>query len=720
MRLKNKISDILGSQVLFVSDNKQKITKERWKAILQCKEDFFNNKIDDPRGNPYMDNDVAASWVRSRKMGVNPHEVVTTPNFTTEKFVKILKKHQLLIDITSAQIKPFKDQILSCGYLLYLFDRTGLVLLNEGNWVKYPFLPKPASRAGIVADEHAEGTTAHELCFRLKRPIQLLGPEHYCAAFQNRIASAAPILEENGEVGAAMVILSPPLVDPLGDDNLNFLYMHTLGLITSLAVSVETQLKLVRTTSDLIGAKEKADSLYNDLQVAKDKMVSVHKTLAASWMFIDEGMVAVDNSGKIIQINQEAIRILKVKPEEIGNRNINEFFGDDSNILKMAAQGKTFTSEECIKIGNDRQKLYQMSVRPVLNQYDKNVEAVVLKFIAYEKLTTQLNNRSGGIANFTFSDIVGESKEIKNTIALSQRFAGSPENVLLIGESGTGKELFAQAIHNAYRPRGPFMAVNCAALPRELVGSELFGYEGGSFTGAERCGKIGKIEMAHGGTLFLDEIGDMPLELQAVLLRTLQDKQVMRVGGSRYKEVDFRLVAATNKDLYRMVKERQFREDLYYRISVLTVDIPPLRERGGDAEILSKVFVENYCAKQGWKAPQISPETQKIINEYHWPGNVRQLQNAIHHSVNTVNGNVIKPKNLPHYILMDSSPVKVDDISNFGGSENETFCLKKIEKAAIEAALLRSNNCIPTAAEMVGLSRSTLYRKLKEYKIMVA
>ncbi len=224
---------------------------------------------------------------------------------------------------------------------------------------------------------------------------------------------------------------------------------------------------------------------------------------------------------------------------------------------------------------------------------------------------------------------MGESHVFKRTVTLAERFAKSPENILLIGESGTGKELFAQAIHNVYCPQGPFMAVNCAAMPRELIESELFGYEGGSFTGAERAGRPGKIELAHGGTLFLDEIGDMPLELQAVLLRTLEDKQVMRVGGSRYKKVDFRLIAATNKSLLTMVRENQFREDLYFRISVLAIDIPPLRERNDDISLLSNFFVENYCRKMGWNIPEITPLAQSRINSYGWPGNVRQLQNAM-------------------------------------------------------------------------------------------
>jgi len=718
MDLKEQISDILGAQILFAHAGREKLTKERWQAILRCKEDFFNNRMDDPSENPCMDQEVAASWMRSRKLGVNPHKVATIPS-CKDKLSPVQDKHHRLIEVTSSLIDPFKKQMTDCGYLFYLFDKSGLILLHEGVWAEEPDILATGSRIGILADEKNEGTSAHELCFRLKRPVQLLGPENYCIPLQNRIASAAPIMEADGNVDAALVILSPPLIDSLDDDNINHLYLHTLGLIASLASSVETKLKLINTGREFEKACHDIDRLKDNLQTAKDKMVSVHKTLTASFAFIDEGMVAVDKNGRILQINNEAIRIFKVRPEDIGNRNISEFLSPESSIMERSAKGDNFTLEECVKVGNNKAKAYRISARPVLNQYTKKLDVVILKFISCEKLTSQLSNRTGRTASYTFDDILGQSPEIKNAIGQARRFAESPENILLIGESGTGKELFAHSIHNTYRPNGPFMAVNCAALPRELVGSELFGYEGGSFTGAERCGKAGKIELSHGGTLFLDEIGDMPLEHQAILLRTLQDKKVMRVGGNRYKEVDFRLLAATNKDLMKMVEEKTFREDLYYRISVLTVYIPSLRERQRDVSMLANVFIQNYCQRQNWDAPEISPEVDKIINEYHWPGNVRQLQNAMHHAINTASGKRIEPHNLPRYVLMDSSPVKAEEIARFGGFGNETLCLKNIEKAAIEAALLRANNCIPTAAEMVGLSRSTLYRKLKEYKIEV-
>ena len=261
------------------------------------------------------------------------------------------------------------------------------------------------------------------------------------------------------------------------------------------------------------------------------------------------------------------------------------------------------------------------------------------------------------------------------------------------------------------------MAVNCAALPHELVGSELFGYEGGSFTGADRHGKAGKIELAHGGTLFLDEIGDMSLEHQAILLRTLEDKRIMRIGGSCYKEVDFRLIAATNRDLAEKVREHTFREDLFYRISVLTISIPPLRKRVGDISFLSRIFLENYCRALGCDVPTVSPEFMKLLEEYAWPGNVRQLQNAIHHTVNTREGDILLPGDLPQYILSEIGPT-ASLTKVLGGPAKGTLSLKEIEQATIEAALLLHSNCIEAAAESVGLSRSTFYRKMKEYKVV--
>lgn len=683
---------ISNASANFLTVNGELLSRERWEAILQCKQTFLQNEAEDPRKYSYMNQEVAASWIRSRDRGVNPYSVVTGANLSPAELSEILDKNHRLITVTNALTQSMQEVILACGYILYLFDKDGVVLLNYGSLKSFAALPEFDSRTGLLINEDAEGTTAHELCLRLQRPVQLIGPEHYCIAFQNSIATAAPIRDENGSVQAALVLVSQPLLNTPEEDTVKKLGPHSLCLVTSLATTIETEFNL------------------------SNKLNVVESILQSALACMDEGVVTINQNGQILHSNQAGMRILKLRPEDLSQRNINDFLGDHAGIVALARKGENTTVEERFNMGVDK-CFYQVNIRPIINQYTQEVAVAVLKLSSSERLAVQQNNKTGNAATYTFEDIVSQNKEFQKSMALAQRFANSSENVLITGESGTGKELYAQAIHNIYRPQGPFMAVNCAAMPRELIESELFGYEGGSFTGAERSGRPGKIELAHGGTLFLDEIGDMPLELQAILLRTLEDKQIMRVGGSRYKKVDFRLIAATNKNLYQMVKENRFREDLYFRLSVLTINIPPLRERGNDIKVLSEFFIEKYCRKHGWEIPQISAAAQKKIHEYGWPGNVRQLQNAMIYAVNTVQGGVIKPENLPNYIMLETCPIKIDQIHSGSGNVGEILCLENLEKAAIETALMHANNYVPLAAEILGISRSTLYRKLKDYNI---
>jgi len=679
------------------------LTKEQWEKLWQCRREFLRNPNYNPLDCPEMSREVALSWIRSRKLGIDPYKLVSERTISDEELEKEFEKNRLLIETARPLFKKFKDMaILTSGFILYLFDPNGLCLLQEGEMLR-------RDTVGLIWNESTIGTCAHSLCKQLKKPIQILGPEHYCEELTDIIGTGAPILDEDGEF-IAILILGQRMIEKPWLDSYQNLCSHTLGLITSLASALEGQVKLNK-------ANEKLRESYRSLSIVNDHLKTAHDTLDATLTFIDEGIITIDRNGKILHINREGRKILKLKPEDTEERNIQEFLCEGSQLMNLIAKGKSVDTEELICAGEDQQP-YQINIRPVVSQTSKQVDVAVLRLNHTEKIDALVARRYGSIAKYTFKDILGQSSEFKKVISLAQRFAVSKENILLIGESGTGKELFAQAIHNAYRPKGPFMAVNCAAMPRELIESELFGYEGGSFTGAERSGRPGKIELAHGGTLFLDEIGDMPLELQAVLLRTLEDKQVMRIGGQRYKDVDFRLIAATNKNIYKMVKENQFREDLYFRLSVLTINIPPLRERSKvDIELLSKYFVENYCKKMGWPVNEISPAAQSIINEYDWPGNVRQLQNAMIYAVNTAQGDVIKPEHLPSYILLDTAPLKFEDIIDTTSDNLEMLRMENIEKAAIKMALLKANNNVPAAAEILNISRSTLYRKLKDYNI---
>ena len=311
-----------------------------------------------------------------------------------------------------------------------------------------------------------------------------------------------------------------------------------------------------------------------------------------------------------------------------------------------------------------------------------------------------------------------------DVIEKAKKFASLNANILIEGESGTGKEVFAQAIHNASRPEGPFVAVNCAAIPQNLIESELFGYKGGSFTGAERQGRIGKIELAEGGTLFLDEIGDMPLTLQPVLLRALEEKKIMRVGDSRYISVNFNLIAATNKDLKKLVKAKLFREDLYYRLAVLKIAIPPLRDRGADIVRLAKFFIKKFGHYGYQENFRLSDEVVTSLLKYTWPGNVRQLENTMFYSVNMSSNGLISCESLPDEIEVDHVMEETGDgpsdfIEDQAGDDGTGITMKDLEKLTIIQTLKDTNNNVSKASCILGVCKSTLYRKIKKYNINI-
>lgn len=667
---------------------------KNWEEIEKSKVKFFT-KNEDPRNCSYIDNEVAQSWIRSQAFGVSPFTEIIGKRLDSESTAIIMEQNRQLIEIVHSLFEDLKlkELINTSRYALYLFDKNGVLLLHAGAMVQV--IPNKDSVAGIIWNEETMGTCAHILSTQLKRPIHLIGPEHYCIAFHNSNASAAPILDENGKIVATLV-LSQHLEKPPEDYGKPNLISNTFGLITAMAAAVENKIKL--------------QNSYNYLK-------HIQLIQETAFAFVDEGIITVDEAGKIIHANAEAARIFKLRNDEIENRYINEIMTNKSELIKSISNIGSISDEEnayieeTIFIGKDDHK-YVVYIRPVLVPDSKEMCGAVLKLNSANPINPQINSRPGATASYNFESLTGESKEFKKAVALGKRFARSPENVLLIGESGTGKELFAQSIHNEHRPHGPFIVVNCAAVPRNLIESELFGYEGGSFTGAERSGRPGKIELAHGGTLFLDEIGDMPFDLQAVLLRVLEDKQVMRIGGRYYKNVDFRVIAATNKNLHEMVIENQFREDLYFRLSILSINLPPLRSRRGDIEILANYFIQSYCRKIGRKACKISPAAKAKLNEYDWPGNVRQLENAIIYAINTTQSEVIEAKDLPAAVLGEV-PVKGNDYKNV---EN-VYNIAAMEKVVIENALFKTKNNITKAAELLGIGKSTLYRKLKDYNI---
>ena len=312
-------------------------------------------------------------------------------------------------------------------------------------------------------------------------------------------------------------------------------------------------------------------------------------------------------------------------------------------------------------------------------------------------------------ANFTFKSIIGTSKSINTAKHIAKIAAKNDAPVLILGETGSGKEMFAQAIHNSSsRYNKPFLAINCGAIPKELLESELFGYEEGAFTGALKGGRVGKLELASSGTLFLDEIGDMPLEMQVKLLRVLQSGEVQRIGGSKTTKIDIRIISATNKDIYKEIKLNHFRSDLFYRISTLLLKIPPLRERKTDIPLLMEYFMKRH----GYSSIDefISPQVKKQLLNYDWPGNVRQLENSIERAFYLSQGKKLK---LSHFALQNEK-------DNTFPQESITIePLEAVEKKAIEQALQYCNHNCMQCALLLRISRTTLYRKLEKYHINI-
>ena len=318
-------------------------------------------------------------------------------------------------------------------------------------------------------------------------------------------------------------------------------------------------------------------------------------------------------------------------------------------------------------------------------------------------------------SRYTFDDIIGETEAMRQTKALAQQSAGSNVPVLILGESGSGKELFAHAIHScSQRNQKPFVSVNCTAIPNELIESELFGYDAGAFTGSLNKGKKGKFELSDKGTIHLDEIGDMPYLMQSKLLRVLEGGEIERVGGTKPKQVDFRLICTTNRPLEQMIKKGTFRLDLFYRINVITITIPALRTIRDDIPFMVRHFIKNLQKAGDYKVETISDKALKVLQSYEWPGNVRELKNVIERAIVFCPGNCIQPNDLPVALLQKKG---TSDESHSGAMPTLKEIKKISERQAVIQALQLTDNNKSAAAKLLGIHRTAVYQKIEKYGI---
>ncbi len=314
---------------------------------------------------------------------------------------------------------------------------------------------------------------------------------------------------------------------------------------------------------------------------------------------------------------------------------------------------------------------------------------------------------------YTLNDIVGDSPQIQFVKDMIKKVATTKSNVLLEGESGTGKELVSQAIHNlSPRSEFPLIKVNCAAIPANLLESELFGYEHGAFTGSKKGGKLGKLEMANNSTILLDEIGDMPMNMQVKLLRAIQEKEIERVGGVKSKKLDFRVIASTNKNLKELVAKQQFREDLYYRLNVVKINVPPLRNRPSDIEMISLALIKKISKDLGLGVTELTPKALRILQKYNWPGNIRELSNVIERALNLMDEEGrIDVNHLPPYLREGNSTLSGEVSLNLKDR------VQTLERDVIKKALTKTKHNKLEAAKLLGISRTSLYKKIEEFDL---
>ena len=481
----------------------------------------------------------------------------------------------------------------------------------------------------------------------------------------------------------------------------------------------------IRKNNKILGAVDVFQDI-TELQAVSAELESVKdlkSTLESVIESLFEGIVVVNNEGIITMINRAYGDFLNIAPQEAIGRPATEVIPNTR--MHLVAKSHKAEIGDIQRIGENNVVVTRIpiikdgqiigAVGKVLFKDVKDLRTMANRLnelqSELEYYKEELRKTFGG--KYSLENIVSSSEKMKQLKITAAKVAKGSSTVLILGESGTGKELFAHAIHNAStRQNGPFIKVNCAAIPENLLESELFGYEDGAFTGTKKGGKAGKFELANGGSIFLDEIGDMTMVLQVKLLRVLQEREIERLGGTKTSNVDIRVIAATNRDLEQLVKEGSFRYDLYYRLNIISLNIPPLRERYEDIPLLCNVLLQKINSTINSSVSGISPAVMKLFTEYRWPGNVRELENVLERAVNLIDDE--------EFIILEHLPPTLK--KSYKAKEELSSDIYSIrenaERQAICKALEAMDGNKSKAAQLLGLHRSGFYKRLKKYNIV--
>lgn len=435
-----------------------------------------------------------------------------------------------------------------------------------------------------------------------------------------------------------------------------------------------------------------------------------------------EAICICDANGNVVYWNKASEKLYNINKNEIIGTNIIDFF---PNALTKTVFKEKRTIKDVLHQPIKGKKVF-LSAVPIFNAVGKMIAVVTMDRDAADMdgIIAKLNKEKEKsiyykerydrqmASQYSFSTVISKNKKVLEAIEMSQKVANTHANVMITGESGTGKDVFARAIHMSSKRKGSFVAVNCSAIPEELLESELFGYEQGAFTGAIKGGKKGKFEQANNGTLFLDEIGDMPLKMQSKLLRVLQDGIINPLGSHKSIKTNARIIAATNIDIEKAIIDGKFREDLFYRLSVVNIELPPLRERKDDIVELTRYFVKNFSEQEKIQISNLDKSIFEVFSKYRWPGNIRELRNIVQRMVILSNGGKLDMNDIPSYILHGKKEDRGKELS-FNFDEE----VARLEVDLLKKALVEANGNKSKAAKILGINRTTFYYKMSLYKI---
>ncbi|WP_069804052.1 sigma-54-dependent Fis family transcriptional regulator [Thermogemmatispora onikobensis] len=670
---------------------------------------------------------LAQSWRRCMALGLDPYGQPPAPDPGPAATQPLSRRLLALIRPAMEDLYQF---IEGSDSLVIFANAEARIIELIGDPEARARLEPLGMRVGTQWDEEQQGANALALALQESFPMQLEGAMHYRAALHALYTAAAPVHDPLGQAVGVLAVAGP----------CERSHPHTLGMVAAAAQVISGQLQMqvwLGNTNELLA----------ELKIILQSL--------------PEGILLLRRDGVISQMNGPAGTLLGLVPARVMGRRLRDVLPLPPLLQQALACQQPLNEEEIVFETTRGRVTCLCSLKPialtagepepVLGRLTVGStsggplisDGFVLILRSIERVQKLVNRMTGARARLTFANVVGRSAPLQEALRLARLASHSNSTVLLHGETGVGKEIFAQSIHNnSPRADGPFVAINCAAIPRELINTELFGYEGGSFTGADRQGRSGKFEQAHGGTLFLDEIGDMPLDLQTTLLRAIETRTIVRIGGQRVIPVDVRIIAATHKDLREEVRRGTFRSDLYYRLNVLSIHIPSLRERLEDLPLLVEHFLQRQSRTLG-RSFGITPEALTLMERYSWPGNVRELENLLERLTYLARSDTITVQDLPPEIRQagetelaraSSTPVAPEASSLvqqrdqdqpdeydwhpapvIPGRQPLKERSRSTEASAILQALEHCHGHPGEAARLLGISRTTLWRKMVRY-----